>query len=100
MSSPIKTTNSLKDIVDWLATGSIVCLHANRTYQYYVSSGFTNIVPETTRLIYVNVSSNPSLMSEDEWPYYIHGANNISYTSRTLPTDPDLIHYFEVPALR
>lgn len=98
---PVQTKNSLKDIIDWLAVGDIVCLHANRTYKYYVSCDFDVYLIDEKRLIYVNLSSAPELMHDDEWSFYIlNNNNNNDYTPVILPTNPDNIFYFEVPILR
>ena len=93
---PLATTNKLKDIVDWLKEGDMICLHVNRRYQYYVGVDYDKTPFDSKRLIYINLSSCPDLLLEDEWPHYIHNSNNIECKGKNLQTNPELIFYFQV----
>ena len=65
----VQSGNDLADIVAWLKLGNIVIIHANGYGRTYRIPGLKAI-----RKIYVNVSSFPSLLDEDEWPWYIKDA--------------------------
>ena len=95
-SSPITTNNSLKDIVDWLALGDIVCVHTQYHRQYYVAFDFEKTEFSKKRLIFVDLSNYPSLMADDEWPCYIRGSNNLIYTGDVYPTSPENIFNFKI----
>jgi hypothetical protein len=88
----VPTTNSLRDIVDWLKNGDFVCIHTNTDYIYYYSKETCNSI-EDHRLIYVNVM--PGLLDEGEWPYYIENEGFVKYT-KTLPTKPENIYRFNL----
>ena len=83
---PVVTNNSLKDIVDWLALGDIVCLHTQHKKLYYVTFDFEKNDFIGKRLIHVDLSTYPDLLEDDEWPYYIYEGD----------TFPDKIFRFKV----
>ena len=68
------TTNSLFDIIQYLKDGNMVCLHTNNDHIYF---HFPNYINE--KLIYIDVSSMPSLMDEEEWPWYIKNYGFVEY---------------------
>ena len=69
------TTNNLFDIIQYLKDGNMVCLHTRNNYIYF---HFPNSINE--KLIYIDISSMPSLMDEEEWPWYI--INFLSYAAK------------------
>lgn len=81
---PETSTNTLKDIIDWLKLGDAVVLHADDAgQQFYFSGEATTSATTTTttsldcknmRIILVDVSFMPSLLHEAEWSWYIHSA--------------------------
>jgi hypothetical protein len=70
------TTNSLFDIIQYLKDGNMVCLHTRNDRVYF---HFPESINE--KLIYIDVSSMPSLMDNGEWPWYIKNAGFIEYES-------------------
>ena len=92
------TNNTLADIIRFLQEGNIVCLHCNKYgYHYYYSvSSCTNITDE--KLIYINIESMPSLIEDEEWPWYILSEGFVKYQSiNVLPTNKDNIYFFMIP---
>jgi hypothetical protein len=88
------TKNSLKDIIDWLKQGHFVCIHTNEIWKYYYSKSTTDWV-NNELLIYIDLSNNPNLVLEDEWPWYIKNEGFVSYTSSyVLPNNPENIYHF------
>lgn len=79
--TPKTTTNSLKDVVDWLKTGDVVILHTQLSKKI-----FRIPTLELNRKIYVDVSRTPSLMDDDEWPYYIKTVNAVELENDTFET--------------
>ena len=72
------TTNSLFDIIQYLKDGNMVCLHTNNDYIYF---HFTDVIKDNEKLIYIDVSSMPSLMDEEEWTWYIKNYGFVEYKS-------------------
>ena len=70
------TTNSLFDIIQYLKDGNMVCLHTRNNYIYF---HFPDSINE--KLIYIDISSMPSLMDEEEWPWYIINSGFVKYES-------------------
>ena len=70
------TTNSLFDIIQYLKDGNMVCLHTRNDRVYF---HFPDSINE--KLIYIDVSSMPSLMDNGEWPWYIKNAGFVEYES-------------------
>ena len=93
MNPPIPTANSLKDIIDWLREGDKVIIHSSnygKTYHNCVK--FKNV---TNRVIYIDVSSMPSLIDEGEWPWYIE--NDGHTLCDCLLDHCDNTYYFKLP---
>ena len=90
MSEIIPTTNNLKDIVDWLKNGDIVCIHTKKDFIYY-SKNECEIMDQ--RLIYVDVQCTPDLLLDGEWPYYIENEGFVRYTG-PLPSKKEYIYRF------
>jgi hypothetical protein len=88
MKSPlVPTSNTLVDIINWLKSGDIVCIHSGTTFQYYFSRETTDSLTDE-RLILIDVSSMPGLLLESEWPVYIKEAGFKDYQSiNVLPTN-------------
>ena len=92
----IVSTNTIKDIIDWLKKGNFVCIHTKNVYQYYFSKETCDVI-KGEKIIYVNVSTMPNLLLDGEWPWYIENAGFVIYTStNVLPADPDNIVFFEI----
>ena len=90
------TNNCLKDIITWLKLGSIVCIWTDIEHQYYYLTNTCDKMKDQN-LIFVDVSTNPSLSLEYEWPWYIKDEGFVLYESITvLPTDPNKIYYFSL----
>ena len=70
------TTNSLFDIIQYLKDGNMVCLHTSNEHKYFHYPESIN-----EKLIYIDVSSMPSLMDEGEWPWYIKNEGFVKYES-------------------
>ena len=70
------TTNSLFDIIQYLKDGNMVCLHTRNDRVYFHFPDSIN-----DKLIYIDVSSMPSLMDNGEWPWYIKIAGFVEYES-------------------
>jgi hypothetical protein len=88
------TNNSLKDIINWLKNNNMVFLYAGNNYKcYYNKESVTNNCDfNNTKLIYIDICDFPSLIDEDEWPWYIKNEGFIDYKNiDVLPTD--VYHY-------
>jgi len=81
------TNNSLFDVINWLKSGYIVCIHAfNRKLFFYNKEEIEKITDE--KIIYIDVESLSALLNEDEWPWYIKNEGFVEYKSiNILPTD-------------
>jgi hypothetical protein len=110
LSDPVCTTNMLKDIIDWLKLGDYVIIHNNGNNGHFYhkcpsSPGDNKDIKQhlkTMRVIYVNVSTDPSLLHEGEWPWYISdsgfkqctcGLHQLVGTSKEIPH----LYQFSVP---
>jgi len=90
------SSNSLKDIIDWLKLGHIVCIHTKEIWKYYYSKP-TNDCINNELLIYIDLSNNPNLVTEDEWPWYIKTEGFVNYVSSyNLPNNPENIYHFKL----
>lgn len=80
LSKPSTTNNSLADIINWLLLGDIVVLHSNgkNCQIYHKNCKDNNESFIDKRLIWVDVSSSPTLLYYDEWPWYIKNEKDIS----------------------
>lgn len=88
------TNNCLKDIVEWLKKKYIVCIYTKNISKYYYCQPVTEFVNNDQLLIYIDVSKDPTLLSEDEWPWYILNAGFFRYTSSyVLPPDKNTHHF-------
>ena len=71
-SPPQTTSNNLRDILDWLKEGDYVVIHNNyRSGRFFHANCRPQSCLDTSRVIYVNVSSLPGLLDQGEWDYYI-----------------------------
>jgi hypothetical protein len=101
MRKEIKCTNNiLADVINWLKDGDIVCLFYSRKGEnigkfYFSQEKLEKITDE--RIIYVNISSDPSLLDKDEYPSYIEESGFVEYKSTDiLPENHDNIHHFSL----
>jgi hypothetical protein len=88
------TNNSLKDIINWLKNGYIVCIHSYSRQMYYYSEEILDepLINDKS-IIYVNVKKMSSLLDEGEWPWYIKNEGFVEYKSTNiLPTNKDNIY--------
>jgi hypothetical protein len=94
----IFTNNMLLDIINFLKSGHLICLHYNNSETYFYSQSIeTNDKIELLKLIYINISSCPSLLEDDEWPYYIKNNGFVEYTNKKiLPTNKDNIYFYTI----
>ena len=92
----VLTTNNLADIVRFLKEQNIVCLYCtNNKIFYYAKSSCEKINNE--KLIYINCNKMPSLLDEEEWPWYIKDSGFVEYTSiNILPIEEDNIYFFSL----
>src|SRR5437870_5254724 len=75
--SPVTTSSNLRDIIGWLKEGDYVVIHNNYRYgRYFHAICGSDSCLDNSRIIYVNVSSMPSLLNEGEWDYYIEKEGN------------------------
>lgn len=78
MGELVCTTNNLRDIVDWLKKGYIICIYADKkSIVYYSNEPIDKSINK--KMIYIDVSKNPGLLDDDEWPYYIEKEGFIRY---------------------
>lgn len=67
---PKPSNNIIRDICEWLKIGDVIILHdTKKKFVYHIP----NFLPN--RKIYINVSTDPSLMNDGEWPAYIKTTN-------------------------
>jgi hypothetical protein len=94
------TDNSLLDIINWLKLGHIICIHDSLKYgRYYFSKETLDKITDEI-IVYVNVESDPSLLHEDEWDWYINEAGFVKYTSiDIIPKDENNIYSVRLPSL-
>ena len=96
----VSTQNSLDDVVNWLKDGFIVCVYSsygliNTGLYFYSRETLEELKDES--IIYINISSDSSLLCEDEWPWYIKNAGFVEYKSlEVLPSDSDHIYNFSL----
>jgi hypothetical protein len=89
------SNNSLKDVIEWLKQGHFVCIHTKDIWKYYYFKPISDFVKNDQILIYIDLSKDPSLVSEDEWPWFILNAGFVRYTSSyVLPRDKNNIYHF------
>ena len=91
---PVPTSNSLKDIIDWLKLGDVVIIHVGDCGHIYHIDGL-----QFNRKIFVDVSAMPSLLDEGEWPDFIN-----MYTKATELNDSNVkcsgeTYHFSLPSL-
>ena len=90
------TTNSLKDVIDWLKQGNFVCIHTKDIWKYYYSKPTKDWV-ENELLIFIDLTNCPTLVTEEEWPWYIKNEGFVNYVSSyNLPKKPENIHHFKL----
>lgn len=91
ISTPITTSNSIKDVIDWLASGDQVELCDNYdTQKYHNCKKFPN---SKKRIITVHLNKYPNLMNEDEWSYYILHEGNTLCTCTCDTTESKQYHF-------
>ena len=87
------TNNTLADIIRFLKEGNIVCIHYGQYGDYYNSKSKC-IKINDEKLIYINVESRPSLLNEDELPWYIKSEGFVKYESTDiLPINEKVYHF-------
>ncbi len=86
-STIVLTENNLLNVINFLKSGNIVCLHNSYKYgQYYYSKESIDSIT-TQEIIYIDLRKWSSLLETDEWPYYIKDSGFVSYKStHILPT--------------
>lgn len=96
MQAPILTTsNNLRDIINWLNIGHIVCIHCFENKIFYSKPDSQK--NDLQKLIYIHLEKNPTLLYDDEWPYYIEREGFIRNTDKeALPTNPENIYWFKI----
>ena len=67
----ITTTNCLSNIIEWLKEGYMISLYSSNHKALFYFSKETVEKIECEEIIYINLDKDPSLMEEDEWPWYI-----------------------------
>jgi hypothetical protein len=99
---PKGTTNMLKNFCDWLTLGDILVFEHNETnIIYHKCEGNDNI--NNIRVVYINTDNDPSLMNEDEYPYYLNKYAAICNCSLRqtilLPESVPHAYGFKIPKL-
>ena len=80
----IITNNALHDIIVWLQLKNIICIHANKNYKFFYNKNEL----DNNKLIYIDVSIDSNLLSDDEWTWYIKNNGFVDYKSiEILPND-------------
>lgn len=72
---PIMTTNTLRDVISWIRQGDFVVIHngdSKHNRLYYYQGNKTSL--DDVRVIHVDVSSCPGVLSAEEWPWHIRNA--------------------------
>ena len=96
MNDLVCTTNNLLDIVTWLKKGYMICIYNKQKSIIYYSKENIDIITDE-KIIYIDVSKNPGLLDDDEWPYYIEREGTLRYKNReNLPTITDNIFHFTI----
>src|SRR3990170_2400071 len=78
--SPVTTTNQLRDIVGWLKEGDCVFVHNNfKGGRFFHPGCVVGVKPDRSqfnhcRVIYVDVRKMPGLLADGEWNWYINDA--------------------------
>ena len=91
----VLTENNLLNVINFLKSGNIVCLHNSyKDGQYYYSKENIDLIT-TQEIIYIDLRKWYSLMEADEWPYYIKDSGFVSYKSiHILPAKE---HHYIIP---
>ena len=96
MDKPVCSTNSLQDIIDWLKKGYMRCIYSKRKSIFYYSREIIQTITDE-KIVYIDVQSNPGLLDDDEWPFYIEEEGFRRYESRkNIPTKTDNIFHFKI----
>ena len=64
------TSNSLKDVIDWIKDGNCVILYSKGK----PSLIYHDCNKELKRVIFIEIIMMPSLLDEGEWPWYIENS--------------------------
>lgn len=64
------TGNALRDLVDLLKMGDCVVLKVGIGLHPYARPSIVDSSPGTYRIVVVDISADPDLALEGEWPYY------------------------------
>jgi hypothetical protein len=92
----VTTKNSLADIINFLKDGYIVCLHAGYYKQYYFTKEVLDELNDES-IIYINLTKDPSLLQEGEWPQYIKNEGFVEYKSISkLPINDQNVYYLKL----
>src|ERR1700688_1528391 len=68
------SSNVLRDAVQWLNGGDLLVLQAGGKIVPYGKPALADQDPETFAVMYLDISSDPSLGGEDEWPWYFESS--------------------------
>ena len=77
---PKTTTNSLRDVIDWLKKGDYVIIHNNYKHGRFFHSKCPQGTDKDHRIIYVDVSKMPGLLDDGEWDFNIIDSGNVECT--------------------
>ena len=80
-----------------MVEGYIISLYSsNKTSLFYFSNETIDEIKDE-KIIYINLDNEPTLMEDDEWPWYIKNAGFVDYTTLDkLPTDKDNIYSLKI----
>ena len=100
MDKLVCTTNSLQDIIGWLKKGYMICIYSKRKSIFYYSREIIQTITDE-KIVYIDVQSNPGLLDDDEWPFYIEEEGFRRYDRRyesrkNIPTKTDNIFHFKI----
>lgn len=100
MDKLVCTTNSLQDIIGWLKKGYMICIYSKRKSIFYYSREIIQTITDE-KIVYIDVQSNPGLLDDDEWPFYIEEEGFRRYDRRyesrkNIPTKTDNIFHFTI----
>lgn len=90
------TTNNLKDIIEWLRNGYMVCIYSYNKKKFYFSKENLNEINDEN-IIYVDLMKMSSLLNPGEWPWYIQNEGFFEYKStNVLPNNENNIYNLQI----
>jgi hypothetical protein len=94
MSIPICTSNSLKDVVDWINGGALVYLYAKgNVIKYHKCDTYNNTC---TKTIHINLQTWPDLLDEGEWPWYIEQDGRLICKCQNIQSNNETTYNFRL----